>query len=435
MRIFASLNRQQREAVGLLQIGTFLEYFDLMLYVHMAVLLNELFFPATDPHTASLLTALAFCSTFVLRPFGALVFGYIGDHIGRKHTIVITTLLMSVSCVIMANLPTYAEIGITAAWAVTICRIMQGMSSMGEIIGAQIYITEITKPPAQYIAASLINIASIIGGVFALGIATLVTTRGFNWRIAFWVGAAIAVVGSTARSQLRETPEFVNAKKRIKLAVEESRREGLEKVTELLAKSKNTFHEKVNKKTVIALFLISCGWPLAFYLGYVFFNPLLKSKFGYSSEDIIKHNFFLSMVPLISSCVYTFITTKIHPLKILKFKGVVFSIFASVVPLIIENANSNIQIFLIQSFILCFAIDSIPACSVLIQHCGILTRFTTVSFVYALSRALMYVITSFSLIYLIDVLGFYGLWVIMIPIIIGYLWSVKYFKKLEEAIC
>jgi len=62
-----SLTEEQRQAVGLLSVGTFLEYFDLMLYVHMALLLNELFFPKTDPHTASLLAVLAFCSTFVLR--------------------------------------------------------------------------------------------------------------------------------------------------------------------------------------------------------------------------------------------------------------------------------------------------------------------------------------------------------------------------------
>src|ERR1041384_8618250 len=103
--LFAALDRNQKEAIGLLQVGTFLEYFDLMLYVHMAVLLNELFFPQTDPHTAALLSAFAFCSTFLLRPFGALLFGYIGDTIGGKHTVIITTMMMAVSCVIMANLP------------------------------------------------------------------------------------------------------------------------------------------------------------------------------------------------------------------------------------------------------------------------------------------------------------------------------------------
>ena len=101
MGILSSLNRTQKEAVGLLQIGTFLEYFDLMLYVHMAVLLNDLFFPKTDPKTAALLTAFAFCSTYLLRPFGALFFGYVGDHLGRKTTVIMTTMIMAISCIVM----------------------------------------------------------------------------------------------------------------------------------------------------------------------------------------------------------------------------------------------------------------------------------------------------------------------------------------------
>ncbi len=136
-----SLTREQKEAVGLLSIGTFLEYFDLMLYVHMAVLLNDLFFEPSNPFTSSLYTAFAFCSTYVLRPVGALIFGWIGDNIGRKVTVVITTSMMAISCVIMASLPTYAEIGILASCLVTICRMVQGMSSMGEVIGAELYVS------------------------------------------------------------------------------------------------------------------------------------------------------------------------------------------------------------------------------------------------------------------------------------------------------
>ena len=88
MGLFASLNREQKEAFVLLQAGTFLEYFDLMLYIHMAILLNDLFFPPTDPHSSSLMASFAFCSTFIARPIGALFFGWIGDHIGRKKTII-----------------------------------------------------------------------------------------------------------------------------------------------------------------------------------------------------------------------------------------------------------------------------------------------------------------------------------------------------------
>ena len=191
MSLFSQLKREQKEAIGLLQIGTFLEYFDLMLYVHMAVLLNELFFPKTDPHTAALLSAFAFCSTYVLRPFGALIFGHIGDTMGRKSTVITTTIMMAVSCMMMSLLPTYAQIGISAAWLVTICRVFQGISSMGEIIGAEICVTEITKPPVQYPAVCLISVASSLGAVAALGVPSLIIRMGMSWRIAFMVGASL----------------------------------------------------------------------------------------------------------------------------------------------------------------------------------------------------------------------------------------------------
>ena len=216
MGILSSLTKQHREAIGILQIGTVLEYFDLMLYVHMAVLLDQLFFPKTDPHTAALISAMTFCSTFVFRPLGALIFGYIGDNLGRKYTVIITTTMMAISCVTMANLPTYAQIGITATWAITLCRIIQGLSSMGEIIGAQLYLTELIKPPIRYLAVSLIGCSNCFGTMLALAVTTAVLYLGLEWRIAFWIGASIALVGFIARTALRETPEFVDAKRQIK---------------------------------------------------------------------------------------------------------------------------------------------------------------------------------------------------------------------------
>ncbi|MCC8369713.1 MAG: MFS transporter, partial [Rickettsia endosymbiont of Oxypoda opaca] len=190
-RIFT---KDQKKAIGLLSIGTFLEYFDLMLYVHMAVLLNELFFPTTDPHTAYLLSTLAFCSTFIFRPAGALVFGWLGDNIGRRSTVIITTMLMAFSCFVIAVLPTYAQLGIMASWGMIACRVLQGISSMGEIIGADLYLTETIKPPACYPAVALIESFCALGGFAALGIASLVTSFGINWRLAFWFGVVIAGV-------------------------------------------------------------------------------------------------------------------------------------------------------------------------------------------------------------------------------------------------
>ncbi|MFP3018202.1 MAG: MFS transporter [Candidatus Tisiphia sp.] len=170
-----SLTREQKQAVGLLSIGTFLEYFDLLLYVHMVGVLNELFFEPSDPQTTALMMSFAFCSTYVFRPVGAVIFGWLGDTIGRKSTVIITTLMMAASCLVMANLPTYAQIGVTATWIVTICRIIQGISSMGEVTGAELYLTETLKPPIQYATVGSLGAFAALGGI-----AQLLKVKNYN---------------------------------------------------------------------------------------------------------------------------------------------------------------------------------------------------------------------------------------------------------------
>lgn len=101
------LTAQQREAVSVLSIWTLLEYFDLMLTVHMSIFLNELFFPQSDPIVVKLFAAFTFSATFILRPIGGFVIGWIGDRVGRKSTIIITTSIMAVTCVLIANIGTY----------------------------------------------------------------------------------------------------------------------------------------------------------------------------------------------------------------------------------------------------------------------------------------------------------------------------------------
>lgn len=156
------------------------------------------------------------------KPIGALIFGWIGDTIGRKVTVIITTFMMAFSCIIIASLPTYAEIGITAAVIVSIvivsiCRIIQGMTSMGEIIGSELYLTETIKRPQQYMSVALISFFAVLGATFALGVAFISTSYNFNWRYAFWFGALVALVVSLARTTLLETPEFADTKLRMKM--------------------------------------------------------------------------------------------------------------------------------------------------------------------------------------------------------------------------
>ena len=426
MWFFAFLNREQKEAVSLLQIGTFLEYFDLMLYVHMAVLLNELFFPKTDPHTTSLMAAFAFCSTFVFRPLGALIFGWIGDRIGRKSTLIATTVLMSLSCAVMASLPTYAQIGITATWLVTFCRMAQGMSSMGEIIGAEIYIAESVGRPASYPAVASLGVASALGSMVAVGIAALVTTFNLNWRLAFWIGASVAIVGAVARTRLRETPEFIKMEKeRLRYLIEKEN----QKTGEV---AKAAWKEPIAWKTLVAYFLIFCGNPLSFYLTFIYFNQTLKSQFGYASETVITHNFFLTVIMLAASIFWTFLSSRIHPLRILKIRGSIVLFLMLALPFLIMAITSPGQLFVIQAFIVVLTLGSLPGDAVFIYHLPVYSRFTYASFLYAIARALMYVVTSFGLVYLGERFGTFGLWFITLPITIAFLYGVHVFEGLER---
>ena len=424
MGTFSGINRQQKEAVGLLSIGTFLEYVDLMLYVHMAVLLNELFFPETDPFTASLLSAFAFCSTYLLRPFGAIIFGYIGDNIGRKTAVVLTTGLMSLSCLVMANLPTYAQIGITASWVVTICRIVQGMSSMGEMIGAELYLSELIPLPLRYSVVSIIAVCSSIGMTAALLIATIVNSdNGFNWRNAFLCGSVVALIGFFARTKLKEAGEFANAKKRLSLSVGKKKTLAQQQVV----------NEKVPLKTAIAYFLVECAWPVWFYLAYIHCGGELKEKFGYLPQEIIQHNFYLSLFDLANAIILAYLVSKIHPLKILRFKSYVFLVFIIFTPFLLNNATTAAHFFYIQLCVLLVGPTGYPAVAVFFMHFPIFKRFTYASLTYALSRAVMYVISSFGIVILTKYFDNQGLLIIMLPIILGYIWGVHHFINLERA--
>ncbi|WP_425363883.1 MFS transporter [Candidatus Tisiphia endosymbiont of Hybos culiciformis] len=421
-----SLTREQRESIGLLSIGTFLEYFDLMLYVHMAAFLNELFFEPTDPHTASLMMSFAFCTSFVFRPVGAVIFGWLGDTMGRKFTMIITTFMMAVTCLVMANLPTYAQIGVTATWVITICRAVQGISSMGEMTGAQLYLTETIKPPAQYASVGLMWACCDLGGLGALGVASLVTLHGFNWRLAFWLGAAIALVGSVARTTLRETPEFADAKRRIKKIFEETNTDTAS------LKDHPILQEKVNKKTIIAFFLLKNASPVCFYFNYVYCANILKANFGYTMTEVIQHNFIVCLVNFLTISTLCYLSLKIYPLLTVKIILFICSIFIIFCPYLLNNINSPYQLFLIQ-FVMSLLSECLgPASPILYKSFPVFKRFTCVSIIFAISRALMYVVTSFGFIYLYEHFGHWGLWVIMVPIIIGFAYGLFYFDKLAK---
>lgn len=431
---FKNLGSEKKEAIGLLSIGTFLEYFDLMLYVHMAIVLNNLFFPKTDPETGALLSAFAFCSTYMLRPFGAVVFGAIGDYIGRKPTIIITTLLMSICCLTIGTLPTYAQIGITASYLITICRMLQGMAANAESRGAELYITESFKPPLQYPLVAMMTVFSALGTSAALGISSLFTNESlfadneYAWRMAFYVGAIVGLVGTVARTSLKEASDYANKKKAIQNKLRNNNISWTEHEESSFASN------KPNSRTSFFYFFIHCARPPCFYFVYIYCGDILKYDFGFTPHQIIQQNFAVSIIDLIGLMGLVYLSSKFYPLKILKVKLYLF--FASIIsfPYVMKLYPDPNVVLVYQCLAALFVFDHIPATPIFYKHFPILKRFTYTSLISAVAKLLTYFITSFGLVYATKYYGYYGIFLILFPTGLMFYISVRYFEKKEKEV-
>lgn len=402
------ISKEQKEVFGLLQIGTLLEYFDIMIFVHFSFLLNDLFFPKTDPHTSMLIAAFAFCSAYVLRPVGALLFGFIGDNMGRKPTVIISSLMMGFSCILMANMPTYDEAGLVASYGVTFCRILQSISAQGELIGVEIYLTETTKKPHQYVLVSLTSFFASLGGLLSISLAVIMFKFKMDWRLAYWCGAAISSIGFIARTHIYETPVFLKEKQNNE-------------------KSGST----IMKKSMMAYFFISCGYPICFYLSYVYLGVVLKNKFNYTISEIMVNNFYLAILQSLSFLTCSLLSYRLHPLKIIYTRLIIFALFLILYPFL-DLLQTPSQIFLCQFIIISFGIMDIPGAAVFIEKFSALKRFMYTSMLYAFSRISMYILTSFGVIYVTDYFGKLGIWMMLVLFAIIFYISLKHFFKLEK---
>jgi MFS family permease len=199
--------------------GTIIEWYDFYLYALLTPFLAPLFFPSDNP-TAQLLSGFAaYAAGFLVRPFGAVVFGALGDIIGRKYTFLVTITAMGLATIVMGLLPTHNDIGILAPALLVILRLIQGLALGGEYGGAAIYVAEHAPDNKRGLYTSWIQTTATVGMFLAfaaiLFFRTNMTAADFaaqGWRYPFWISAVLVAIALYIRIRLRETPLFARLK-------------------------------------------------------------------------------------------------------------------------------------------------------------------------------------------------------------------------------
>jgi len=204
-----------RRALIAASIGSFVEGYDLALYGFFAVILSKQFFPPSDPTAALLATFAIFALGFAARPLGGLVFGHVGDRLGRRSSLAASILVMTVGTLTISVLPTYARVGVWASVLLLVCRLVQGLSIGGEVAGGNIFVLEHARPGRSGRAVSANLAGSSMGFAVAAGTSLVLAAvldaqqmASWGWRIPFAVAAPLGLIGVFLRMKVADTPHF-----------------------------------------------------------------------------------------------------------------------------------------------------------------------------------------------------------------------------------
>ena len=254
------MTRQERKVILASSLGTIFEWYDFYLYGSLAAIIARQFFSNLDPTSAFIFALLAFAAGFLVRPFGALVFGRLGDRIGRKHTFLITIVIMGVSTFLVGVLPGYAKLGVVAPVGLIALRLLQGLALGGEYGGAATYVAEHAPANRRGEFTSWIQTTATLGLFLSLmvilGTRTALGEQAFadwGWRIPFLVSFVLLAISVWIRLSMAESPVFQRIKEEGQLSK---------------APLKEAFGRWGNLKLVIlALLGLTAGQAVVWYTG------------------------------------------------------------------------------------------------------------------------------------------------------------------------
>ncbi|EKD86812.1 MAG: hypothetical protein ACD_37C00139G0004 [uncultured bacterium] len=330
-------------------VGTILENYDAMLYVHFLFILSPLFFPNEDPFVTTILGMGSYAVGFITRPLGGIFFGHIGDRLGRRTALGLSIMFIIVPTFIMGILPTYAQIGVTAPILLIICRMLQSFSVGGEATGASIFLVEHASPGHKSLASSLLNVAIIVGSLMGMGIGLISLNSFFpewGWRVPFLMGSVFCVFGYYIRTKIAETPAFEEVIKKQQI-------------------TKFPLREAIknDKMTILKTMGICASVMAPYQMLFVYMGDVLRNKLQLPMADVLAHNMKVTVVLVLSLLFMGYLGDKVG-FKRLMGGGLVATIIL-IYPLFlfIQNAPSPNNIMLMQSiFALVVAAAAAPCC-------------------------------------------------------------------------
>ncbi|CAN7532907.1 MFS transporter [Pseudomonas sp. V98_8] len=213
------ITKEERKVIFASSLGTVFEWYDFYLYGSLAAIIAKHFFAGVNETTSFIFALLAFAAGFAVRPFGAIVFGRLGDMIGRKHTFLITIVIMGISTAVVGFLPGYATIGVAAPIILITLRLLQGLALGGEYGGAATYVAEHAPKGRRGYFTSWIQTTATLGLFLSLLVIlacrTVLGTEAFEawgWRIPFLLSILLLIISVYIRLQLSESPVFLKMK-------------------------------------------------------------------------------------------------------------------------------------------------------------------------------------------------------------------------------
>src|SRR6476469_11187183 len=213
------MSAEEKKVIFASSLGTVFEWYDFYLYGSLAPVIARQFFSGLDPTSAYIFALMAFASGFLVRPFGAIFFGRIGDMIGRKYTFLVTILIMGASTFIVGLLPSYASIGMAAPVILIGLRLLQGMALGGEYGGAATYVAEHAPHGKRGAYTSWIQTTATLGLFLSLIVIISIQAilgdaafADYGWRIPFLVSIFLLIISVWIRLSLNEPPAFKKMK-------------------------------------------------------------------------------------------------------------------------------------------------------------------------------------------------------------------------------